>query len=86
MHDKSIAHRLLDMLETSVIGQLLLAIVILGPIAYLSCVARPIPDVLGQLALIIVGFFFGSKSVAQVYSARREAMEDVERINKGRVE
>jgi hypothetical protein len=49
------------MLEKSTLVSGLIALAVVGAIVYLSIVGKPIPDLLGNTALIIVGFFFGSK-------------------------
>ena len=54
--------RLLTMLEKSTIVSGALALGIWGAVGYLACTGRPIPDILANAALIIVGFFFGAKT------------------------
>ncbi len=58
--------KLLELLRESVITQSMLVFLIFGPIAYCVIAQLPIPDVLSNWAFIIIGFFFGSKSVYQV--------------------
>jgi len=50
------------LLEKSVIVSGLIAVGVVGAIIYLACTAQPIPDLLGNSALIIIGFFFGAKT------------------------
>jgi len=57
-------NRFWDLLERSVIVSGFIALGVLGAVVYLSVVGQPIPDLLGNAALIIVGFFFGAKTQA----------------------
>jgi hypothetical protein len=49
------------MLEKSTLVSGLIALGVVGAIIYLSITGQVIPDLLGNSALIIIGFFFGSK-------------------------
>lgn len=51
----------LRLLEQSVIVSGLLAAGVSGAVIYLAIVGRPIPDLLANSMLIIIGFFFGGK-------------------------
>lgn len=53
--------RVLTMLEKSTLVSGLIALGVVGAIIYLSIIGQVIPDLLGNSALIIIGFFFGSK-------------------------
>ena len=61
--------RLLTMLEKSTLVSGFIALGITATIIYLSCTGQPIPDLLGNSALIIIGFFFGAKTQAAGASA-----------------
>ena len=50
-----------DLLESSVIVSGFIALGCVGAVIYLSCIQQPIPDVLVNVVMIVVGFFFGGK-------------------------
>ena len=50
-----------ELLEESVIVSGLIALMCIGSVCYLAIMARPVPDVLINIAMIVVGFFFGGK-------------------------
>jgi len=54
--------RFWDLAEKSTIVSGFIAIGITAAIIYLAVAGQPIPDLLGNSALIIIGFFFGSKA------------------------
>ena len=54
--------RFWDLVEKSTIVSGLIALGVVAAIIYLACIRQPIPDLLGNSALIIIGFFFGAKS------------------------
>lgn len=54
--------KLLQLLESSVIFQGLLVLLIFGTISYLVIRGMGVPDSYWDYGLIILGFFFGSKS------------------------
>lgn len=66
--------KVLDLTEQSVLFQGILAVSVVGGVVYLSCTGQSIPEQLGSLAMIIVGFFFGSKSTAGVARATRDTI------------
>lgn len=57
------------LLERSVIVSGFIATTVIGAIVYLSVTNQPIPELLGNAALIIIGFFFGAKSTDAGYRA-----------------
>ena len=57
------------LLEKSVIVSGLIALGTIGAVVYLSVTGQPIPELLGNASLIIVGFFFGAKSANAGYQA-----------------
>lgn len=54
--------KLIDLLKTSTILQALMTISLLGVMSYKLIVNEPIPDILTNAFLVILGFYFGSKS------------------------
>lgn len=72
--------KFMDLVEQSVVFQGILAVSVVGAVVYLSCVGRPVPDQLSSLALIVVGFFFGSKATNSVSRANMDTI----RAMKGR--
>jgi FtsH-binding integral membrane protein len=50
-----------ELLEESVIVSGLIALMCIGSVCGLAVMSRPIPDVLINIAMIVVGFFFGGK-------------------------
>jgi hypothetical protein len=54
----------LELLRQSVIIQGILAVGFCAVVAYLAITGRPIPDILVNVTMLIVGFFFGAKSTA----------------------
>lgn len=69
--------KVLDLIEQSVVFQGILAVSVVGAVVYLSVCGQPVPDQLSSLAMIIVGFFFGSKSTTSAARAAREAVENM---------
>jgi len=51
-----------DLLEKSVIVSGIIAIAITFVLVYMSITGQPIPELVGNAALIIIGFFFGAKT------------------------
>lgn len=63
---KGILAKFLELLEDSVITQSILVLLVFGTIVYCIISATPIPDVLNQYGMVIIGFFFGAKTTRQV--------------------
>jgi len=61
--------RFWTLLEKSTIVSGFIAVGVTGAIIYLSVTSQPIPELLGNAALIIIGFFFGSKTTDAGYRA-----------------
>jgi biotin transporter BioY len=76
-----ILDRLLDMLEKSTLISGIIATGLIGAVIYLSIVNQPIPELLQNAALIIVGFFFGAKTQnsASIAALKRSIMDSGER-------
>jgi len=55
-------NRFWDLLEKSTLVSGLIALGITFAIIYMAIAGFPIPDLLGNSALIIIGFFFGAKT------------------------
>jgi len=53
--------KFLDLLAESVIVSGIIALACIGAVVYLAVVGQPIPDVLVNICMIVVGFFFGGK-------------------------
>lgn len=53
-----------EMIHDGSLAQLLIILLVWGTVALLLGVNRPVPDALFDAGLIIVGFFFGSKTAA----------------------
>jgi len=58
----------LDLLKQSVIIQGILAVGFCSAVVYLAITGQPIPDILVNVTMLIVGFFFGAKSTATAHS------------------
>jgi len=54
--------RFLDMLESSVIVQSLLALIIVGCVVFLYATNQAVPDALLNITMLILGFYFGAKA------------------------
>jgi len=57
------------LVEKSTIVSGTLALTVVGAVVYLSVTGQPIPELLGNATLIIIGFFFGAKSANAGYQA-----------------
>ncbi len=58
-----------DLLRQSVIVSGCIALATVGAIVYLAVSGRSIPEPLNNMALIVISFFFGSKSVTGATTA-----------------
>ena len=73
--------RFWSLLEESVIVSGAIALGCIGAVIYLSVRGLPVPDVLVNVSMIVVGFFFGGK----VQAAEKKVSSAVERsISAGR--
>jgi len=52
--------------KESVIIQALMALTLLGTICYLTIIQVPVPDLIAQAFVLILGFYFGSKTQARI--------------------
>ena len=53
--------RFWDLFAESVIVSALIALSCVGALIYLAVTGKPIPDILVNVTMIVVGFFFGGK-------------------------
>ena len=59
--DKSIGQQILELFRESVIVSGFIAMGCVGAVLYLSITGKPVPDILSNVCMIVVGFFFGGK-------------------------
>lgn len=66
--------RFWELFEKSTLVSGIIALGVLGGVVYLSVTGRPIPDSLSSAAMLILGYFFGSKTTDNAYRTimRRE--------------
>ena len=64
-------NRFWDLLEKSTIVSGMIALGVTGSIIFLAVTGQEIPELLGNAALIIIGFFFGSKTADAGYRAMK---------------
>lgn len=50
-----------ELLEESVLVSGVIALSCIGAVVYLSVTGQPIPDILVNISMVVVGFFFGGK-------------------------
>jgi len=53
--------KVLDLVERSVIVQGIVTLGLVGSDIYLAIASKPIPELLSQTTLLVLGFYFGSK-------------------------
>lgn len=63
-----------ELMEESVIVSGTIALSCVGSVVYLSCSGKLIPDILVNVTMIVVGFFFGGK-VQQAQNVIASRME-----------
>jgi len=51
-----------DLFQQSVIVQSLVTLILVGTLCYMFATGAVIPDLLGQVTLLVIGFWFGSKT------------------------
>jgi hypothetical protein len=61
-----------DLLAESVVIQAFLALGLLGGILYLIIVGRQVPDILMNAFMVILGYYFGTKSQQAVIKALKK--------------
>lgn len=66
--------RFFDLLEESVVMSGVIALSCVGAVVYLACTGQPIPDLLANITLTVVAFFFGGK-VQQAQNALYRKMK-----------
>ena len=50
-----------ELLEESVLVSGVIALSCIGAVVYLSVTGKPVPDILVNISMVVVGFFFGGK-------------------------
>jgi len=50
-----------ELLEESVLVSGIIALSCIGAVVYLSITGKPIPDILVNISMTVIGFFFGGK-------------------------
>lgn len=58
-----------DLLKTSTLVQAIITLLCIGTIAYLYIAERQVPDTLVSIVMLILGYYFGSKSEQQIRRA-----------------
>jgi uncharacterized membrane protein len=69
----SAGSRFLDLVERSVIVQAIVTLALVAAVIYLAVTQQPIPQLLEQLTLLVLGFYFGARvanSTARAYFAK----------------
>jgi hypothetical protein len=61
--------RFWDLLAQSVIVQGILSLSLVFAVVYLSCTGQQVPETLGQITALAVGYYFGSKAQMQIVTA-----------------
>ena len=62
----SIVNRFLDMFERSVIIQAMITLSLIVTLCYLFLTKQPVPELLTQITLLVIGYYFGQKQVNEV--------------------
>lgn len=73
-----------QLLKESVIIQGTITVLIVGAIVYLAIAQIVIPDILGQMGFLIVGFYFGSKSGIAIQTSVKDTIEALGVMLKGK--
>jgi len=60
-----------DLFQQSVIVQSLVTLVLVGTLCYMFATGQAIPDLLGQVTLLVIGFWFGSKASMVAFNSKR---------------
>jgi xanthosine utilization system XapX-like protein len=60
-----------DLFRESVIVQSVIAFILVGAIVYLALVQAPIPDILVNATMLVLGFYFGSKTQQAITRASK---------------
>lgn len=66
-----------ELMEESVIVQGIVTVFLLGVVGYLVCTGQPVPDNLNSALMLVLGFYFGSKS-------QQSITKTVKRLGNGR--
>jgi hypothetical protein len=60
-----------ELLQESVIVQSSVTLVLIGTLCFMFATGKPVPDLLAQVTLLVIGFWFGSKSQQIITKARK---------------
>ncbi len=63
---------LVDLLKSSTLIQAIIALGCTGTIGYLYIAGRPVPDTLVSLSMLIIGYYFGSKTQQAINQGVRD--------------
>jgi len=61
---------MIELLRESVLVQAVITLVCVGGVVYLAVTGQPIPDVLVNAVMLILGYYFGSKSAYSLLRRR----------------
>jgi hypothetical protein len=59
------------LLQESVIVQGLVTLILVGGVVYLVCVGREVPELLSTCTMLVLGYYFGSKTQQIITASRR---------------
>jgi hypothetical protein len=60
-----------DLFQQSVIVQSLVTLILVGTLCYMFATGAAIPDLLAQVTLLVIGFWFGSKASLAAFNSRK---------------
>lgn len=63
-----------QLLEESVIVQASITLILIGVVGYLAATGQEIPDLMGHLASLILGYYFGVKGNLTATKAAQQAV------------
>jgi len=55
----------IELLRESVLVQSLITLLVVSIVCYLVIVQQPVPELLSQVMMLVIGFYFGSKTQQQ---------------------
>jgi len=67
-----------ELLEESVIVQACITLILVGVVGYLAATGQEIPDIMGHLASLILGYYFGVKGNLTATKAAQQAVAQLE--------
>ena len=60
-----------ELLKESVLVQGIITLVLLSVISYLTIAGKPVPELLGSALMLVLGFYFGTKSQSAIDRYRK---------------